>query len=1020
MEPPNPKPGTSIIRQKVLAPGLPTAAITRPRLDALYARLLDEHEALAVFATAGSGKTIQAQLFASHENWPLAWLTLDGADRSASRMLSYLARALSPHVPGIEDVVEAAFASGPVPEVAAALLAEAIDVPRLLIVFDQCEAVADASSSCSALETFIDYLPHGARALLLSRREMSLSLGRLLLHGRVGRITDADLAVTADEAELFLRNRADHTDVNACLERTRGWFAAVAFGGPARPGGHDPVRDFGSYIAAEVFDLLDADERQFLLDTSILDAVSLRGAIALCGPEAPAMWHRVRMRHLPATVSTDGTIFYHPCFRQFLRERLELTDPSRLNRLRQKRVELLLQKAHYEEAAELQLERGDLDGAVTAIEQACATLVDRCDWDTLLRWADAVGRDRLYRSPALLCAVIPALRSARRIDEAQALIRELHADGQLTDVLAADDRVITHVAWSMLWSPREGLAMLDRYDAQGRATGARYMLEVTSGSEPVDPPRGVRWTDVDRLVSWGLMVQGRLDDLVAMQPTEDQWPPRTPYTTPHPLLGLVWRGEVGRARELFDQVPEAVRRRFHTDLWHYLEAWLLLAEDDPAGSLAAARQAIVYSRRTRFGFEPVFQIVEAEALLHLGRVDDAVAVLEASIESSRASGLRAYQEWGQTLLGHALLLKEAYEQAVPLLTSCVESMSQARRLLLLPAAATFLAEAHRRLGQTKATRDAADRGHQASVRMGAFFGLKRALQQFPQLAQHLQRRADAAKWLRVANGPVATVRQREPESADSKSVLIQPFGTTPDILVNGRALGVRRLKTLELACFLAARPTGVARGDILIHLFPDSDRSHASNHLRQVVHQLRKTTGLTLQRLPTSEIAWSDAFVVDTVDLRFERAHGKANGLAGQARLRQLCAALELVADPYLASSELEWVSARRFELDVMVEESELEAARLALELGEFDCARGFAERTLARDPYSEPAYRILIEIDMKIGTETSAMATYRRAVAALGEIGLSPAEPTVRLLRRPTSPERQRSGPRQPKVGAR
>ncbi len=61
-----------------------------------------EHEALVVFATAGSGKTIQAQMFASREKWPLAWLTLDGADRSPSRMLSYLARALRPHVAGIE------------------------------------------------------------------------------------------------------------------------------------------------------------------------------------------------------------------------------------------------------------------------------------------------------------------------------------------------------------------------------------------------------------------------------------------------------------------------------------------------------------------------------------------------------------------------------------------------------------------------------------------------------------------------------------------------------------------------------------------------------------------------------------------------------------------------------------------------------------------------------------------------------------------------------------------------------
>ena len=105
----------SMVRQKVVPPGLPVTAIARPRLDELYAWLLEEHDALAVFATAGSGKTIQAQLFAAREEWPLAWLTLDGADRSPSRMLSYLARALRPHVAGIEAVLESAFASEPTP-----------------------------------------------------------------------------------------------------------------------------------------------------------------------------------------------------------------------------------------------------------------------------------------------------------------------------------------------------------------------------------------------------------------------------------------------------------------------------------------------------------------------------------------------------------------------------------------------------------------------------------------------------------------------------------------------------------------------------------------------------------------------------------------------------------------------------------------------------------------------------------------------------------------------------------------
>ena len=643
------------------------------------------------------------------------------------------------------------------------MLAEAVEVPRLLIVFDQCEVIAESSTSCSVLESFLYCLPGGVRALLLSRQEMKFSLGRLLLHGRIGRIGDDDLAVTADEAELFLRARQDDTAVNVCLERTRGWFAAVAFGADPRPGGHDPARDFSSYIGAEVFDVLEPDERQFLLDTSILDAVSVRDAVALCGNDARALWHAVRMRHLPATSSTDGTIVYHPCFRAFLRDQLELTDPARLNRLRRVHAEILSTAKQHEDAAELFLDLGHLDEAIPAVEGACRQLMDRCDWDTILRWAETLGAERVRRNPVLLGALIPALRGARRLEEARALIRELHAGGRLADVVATDDRVITNVAWSMLWQPREGMDLLDRYDTAGNAAGARYMLEVTTSEEPVEPARGIRWTEVDRLVSWGLMVQGRLDDLVAMLPTEDQWPPRTPYTTPHPLLGLVWRGEIDRARELFAQVREEFKRHIHTDLWYYIEAWLLLAQDDPEGALVAAEQAIAHSRRTHFGFEPVFQIVQAEALLSLDRIDDAMAVLGDSIGSSRSSGLRAYEEWGQTLLGHALLLKNEDTEAATVLTSCVDAMSRANRLLLLPAATAFLAEAQRRLDRPKAALETADHAYQIAKLMGSFFGLRRALERVPALRAHLLHH-DAAKWRRVAKGSAATVRSRNPDA----------------------------------------------------------------------------------------------------------------------------------------------------------------------------------------------------------------------------------------------------------------
>ena len=994
--------GSMLVRQKLMPPGLPSTVIARPRLDDLYSRLLAGHETLAVFAAAGSGKTVQTQQFASREQWPLVWLTLDGADRSASRVLSYLAEGLRPNVSGIDEILDWAFANKRLPAEVAALLAEAIQAERLLVVFDQCEFIAESAASCLVVQTFIEHLPHGIHSILLSREEMNLSLGRLLLDGRAGRITDGDLAVTLDEAVQLTRARGDNeSNVSSRLEAARGWIAAVAFGAFPESGGYS-VRDLDAYLEREVLQTLPADECRFLLDTSVLDAVSLRAAQALCGPDCGSVWRKVGLRHLPATSATDGTIIYHPLFRRFLHEQLEL-DPCRLVLLQNAHAEYLVETNHFEEAVELFLSLGELDRATEVAERAFGGLLERGDYETTLRWIHALGVERVGESPPLLGAEIAALRGARRLDEARTLALRLHASGRLAPVVEAEDAVIAHVAWSMLFQPREGLDLLDRYPTSSRALSVRYMLETTSGIDPAIPPQRVQPNETDRLMSWALMVQGRLDELVAMLPSEDQWPPRTPYTTPHPLLGLVWRGELERARALLDDVPSDVKQRIEYDVWNYLEAWLLLAEGDAEGALVAAEFAVAHSRITGFGFEPVFQIVQGEALLSLDRVEEAVTVLSETIENNRASGLLAYTEWGLTYLGRARLLENRNQEAVELLREAVEGMTRGQRLLLLPAAAIYLAEAERRLGNEACSDSAAAIAYSTSLTMGAFTPLRRALTQFPEVAYWVLERdsTPTIEWRRLLRSFDSTAA-RTPAVARSGAVFdILPFGISPDIVVDGDAANVRRLKVMELACFLSAHPKGVTREEAQIHLFPESDRQRGSNYFRQVVYQLRKSTGLTLQRLPGSRIAFPDDVRVDAADIRFERVLAEASSAGGHERLMRLREALDLPVGPYLFASDLEWVSERRFQLDILIEEAELDAARLALGLRDFTLARHYSESALDRNRYSVPAYRCLMETQVAVGSETAALAIYRRACDALRDIGIAPGDATMTPLLR-------------------
>jgi LuxR family maltose regulon positive regulatory protein len=904
------------VRRKTTPPGLPASAVRRPRLDALFADALAEHEGLAVFSSAGSGKTVQAQLFAEGGGWPVAWLTLDEGDHSPSRMLSYLAAALEEHVPQVASVRDSAFSQALTMEEVAAVLAEQIGPTRLLVVIDQCESIAEAHDTCSALETFIDYLPGSARALLLSRAELSFSLGRLILHGRVARITDKDLALTFDEAEELVRaGGGDVADLAGRWETSRGWVAGVAFGGLNGPGAvaGQHSADFSSYLSYEIMQTLPEEERRFLLDTSILEAVSVKAATMLCGPEARSVWRSIGIRHIPATITPDGTIVYHPCLREFLRGRLELNEPERLAELQRRHVDLLIAEGSYEDAVELLFDLGLLDEAVGAAAQAVGGLIQRGDWQTMLRWSEALGDERVDASPLLLAMQIRGLRGGRMLGTAAALVRRLDKAGGMRAVADADPGVMAHVGWAMQWHPLEGLKLLEKYGTDYRILGVRYFLGVVGQPDVVLPPRGTAWVEADRLVSWGLMLQGRLDELAGMLPTEDQWPPRSPYRTPHPLLGLLWRGEVARARALWEQVWEELslhpqRRGIHTDVWNFLDLWLLMAEGDAIGAVKAAELAVAESRETGFGLAPLFQAGEAFALIGTGQVDDAVELLDESITTSTAAGLVAYVEWAETFLALARLLQGRDLEAAEIARRTVASMQQSQRIVMLPLAAVCAAEAAHRLERDDEADAMATLALDASERMSAYHWLQTALKQFPGvLSRQLDWHPSESRWRRLgvprpsasasASGN-ASPRLRGSDDGGQGVIVVdmQPFGAEPKLFVDAEPLSVGRLKVLELACYLTLHPNGVTRDDVQLHLFPETDHRRAGNHFRQVVHQLRKASGLTLQRLPGAKVAWSAAVRADTTDLRFERLLREAWAAAGMERLNRLMAALSLGA----------------------------------------------------------------------------------------------------------------------------
>ena len=975
------------MRQKIIAPGLPSTTISRPRLNKILAELLDHHDAVAILAAAGSGKTILAQTFAKEENWPTAWLSLDSHDVSATRMLEYLASSLTAHVPEIQNVLDQAFIDCHNIEEIAAVLASNVTSGKLLIVIDNCEKIIKSNDSNSALETFLDYLPVGVRTLLLSREEIGFTIGRHLLDGHIGRLRDDDISLTMDEATNFATALGeDATLVGIRWKDSLGWIAGFIFGTDNAAENRNQDRNLRDYVITEVFGRLSEEEQNFLMETSVLNAVTQQAAVALCGQEARPLWRNLMNSHLPATITDSHAVIYHPIFRDFLREELSNRSPDRLIELQKIHVDLLIESGQLEEAVELLLNLNLTEKGTATFEIIAPLLVRRGDWKTYLRWTDALGIT-LEDHPMLVGGYIKSLRGTRHLHRARDFIRTLHNADKLRGILEVDPTLIAHIGWCMNTEPKEAIELLNCYDNENYASDVRYFLDVTTTGDPVSPPLHTKSADTDRLMSWGYLLQGRLKNLVAMLPQTEEWPPRSPYTTPHPLLGLLWRGELGSARELLDQVSDELRSRNDTDIWYYIEAWILHIEGNFEKSIEILDLAISYSRNSGFGFEPVFLVLQGMGLIHLGKTSHGITALENALDQAQGAGQESYAEWAHAGLGHAFLLNNDAKRAAQHLRLAVTGMVKAQRLLMLPMAAIYLSEAEWVLENKLASDAAALIAFESSEEMGAFPPLHLAMRQFTEVARRQQSRQPDINWKNFDYIDVRSeVQQIETGNTD---VFLETFGQKVDIHINGHELLIGRLKVIELMCFLMAHPKGASRLAVQLALFPETDRRKGSNHLRQVIYQLRKCTGLTLERKAKDSISWNTDVIARSADIEFESALRRAKDLAGQERLDKLIVALKLVDGVFMPSSNLEWISVRRDELEVLIEEAEMEISVLAYKLGQFEIARQNCENLLARNPYLTVAYKILMMTEIAVDSQPSILSVYLRAKKAHEDIGL-------------------------------
>lgn len=401
-----------------------------------------------------------------------------------------------------------------------------------------------------SLHRFISSLPAGVRVTIASRDSAPLPLARLRVDGELIEITAAELAFSADMAhEMIERLGAtiDTRQLEILVGRTEGWPAGLQLAGMAltRVGDADEFvtgfngtdNDVADYLIGEVLETVTPDERDFMIETSVLPRLSGGLCDAVTGRHdgAELLVRLERTNAFVIALDRDGRWFrYHHLFADLLTAELQRRRAGDVAGLHARAFEWFRDDGQIAEAIPHALEAGERDGAADLLCGHWFTLMGTGRLGTVCALLDRFADDEITGHQPLAIAAAFASGFAGRPRAARRFLDA--ADRTTYDGPPPDGSVSME---SSLALTRGSLA-LDGVDA-ALADGLRaYDLE---------PPGSPGHQLAALIVGLALVMRGEVDESTPYFERAEQGPDEISrvYALAELSLGQLDRGEHDRA-----------------------------------------------------------------------------------------------------------------------------------------------------------------------------------------------------------------------------------------------------------------------------------------------------------------------------------------------------------------------------------------------------------------------------------------------------------------------------------------
>lgn len=404
--------------------------LTRPEVRDVFvnARLMAQLDAdlqrgaaVWIAAPPGSGKTTLLSSYVEARGRLCLWYQLDRGDRdlaslfanlaSAARSLATASKQPLPHL-GTEYATDLeAFARNFFTAWYRAL------PRRTLIVLDDAHCLNLIDAQAALLDALTATRDPQIDLVFLGRQVPPPGLAKLSVRRSLATYGWSEMRLPADEARQLLAHVATSVLSAAQVERINhiadGWaaglvlLAAHAEHLPAAPGHSmdQAPQVVVDYCTAELFDHLDHEVQDFLVDTSLLPQMTAAMAQAWSGQRraGPILDRLYREQLLVLRYARRPPVFQvHPLLRACLRFRLQQRlSAATFARRCQQAARLLEEQGALDAAGELLEEVGEMSALAALVLRHAESLIRDGQFETVARWTRSLPAAELEREPWL-------------------------------------------------------------------------------------------------------------------------------------------------------------------------------------------------------------------------------------------------------------------------------------------------------------------------------------------------------------------------------------------------------------------------------------------------------------------------------------------------------------------------------------------------------------------------------------------------------------------------------------------